>query len=226
MRWEPYPASPRTVTFPNATTGEVLVVSGTEFAHAQSIDLAAGAYTVTVGAGESRVVGASGVQVAGSVGGTGWSGSLTNAITGVDATYATPQVILRYNTTFCPASVDSPPFTPTGNVTFLLAKGNVTTADITDTLQSAITTAIATALDITEPDRVSIDTVKPSPRREKEVNMVVHVEHDDTDRNSIASKTADVATAVKTTLNGNNLNVCGCNAASLVNSEIQTSINS
>jgi hypothetical protein len=376
-----------TLQFPNATTGEVLVVSGTEFAHAQSIDLAAGAYTVTVGAGESRVVGASGVVVAGSAGGTAfvgnanyeelaydgvppadkWSasgiegscdatknnwgtGSATNGpnevacllqsngewwiqldltsekyvsgiitqgrnreftttppsyhyitnytvqvstdqsswseiqcqntdsngwcygntdhttqvtnyfkravtaryvrlfvedynkfpalrmsvvttsginqdITGTPTAYATPQVILRYNTTFCPASVDSPPFTPTGNVTFLLAKGNVTTTDITDTLQSAITTAIATALDITEPDRVSIDTVKPSPRREKEVNMVVHVEHDDTDRNSIASKTADVATAVKTTLNGNNLNVCGCNAASLVNSEIHMSIN-
>ena len=118
-----------------------------------------------------------------------------------------------------------PSFTATGNVTFLLAKGNVTTADITDALQTTIKSDIATALGITEADRVFIDQIKASPRRDKEVNMVVHVEHDDNDRDSIAGKTADVADAVKTTLNDSGLNVCGCNAASLVDSEIQTSIN-
>lgn len=147
---------------------------------------------------------------------------VNNDITGVVKTYRTPQVILRYDSEVCPS--DAPTFTPTGNVTFLLAKGNVTVGDITTPLQSTIKTDIATALGITEADRVFIDQIKASPRRDKEVNMVVHIEHGDTDRDSIAGKTTEVAAAVKDALNTGGLNVCGCNAASLVNQQVQTSI--
>lgn len=136
--------------------------------------------------------------------------------------YFFPQVILRYDSEVC--SSDAPTFAPTGNVTFLLAKGNVTVGDITDALKSSITTAIAGALGDIAADRVFIDHIKPSPRRDKEVNMVVHVEHDDTDRDTIAGKTTEVAAAVKDALNTGGLNVCGCNAASLVNQQVQTSI--
>lgn len=160
-----------------------------------------------------------------SIGGTdSVATGVENAITGTMTTYTAPQVVVQYHAIACPPASDEPTFTGTGNVTFLLAKGNVTIGDITDTLQSTIKTDVATALGITEPDRVFIDHVKASPRRDKEVNMVVHVEHDDTDRDTIAGQTNEVAAAVKATLNDSGLNVCGCNAASLVNQQVQTSI--
>ena len=107
--------------------------------------------------------------------------------------------------------------------------GNVTAAEVTAQLRTDIQTAIATALNIVDIARVFIDDPKASPRRDKEVNMVVHVEHDDSASgndaaDTIASKTSEVATAVKTTLNTGGLNVCGCNAASLVDQQVQTSI--
>jgi hypothetical protein len=147
-----------------------------------------------------------------------------NAITGTMTTYTAPQVIVQYHAIACPPASDEPTFTGTGNVTFLLAKGNVTDTEVTESLQSTIKADIAIALGIAEPDRVFIDQIKKSPRRDKEVNMVVHVEHDDTDRDAIADKTTQVAAAVKDALNAGGLNVCGCNAASLVNQQVQTSI--
>ena len=228
-----------TVTFPEATTGEVLVVSGTEYAYDSSIDLPAGSYTVTVGAGESKLTHATQGDVASSTGGTGWSGSLTNAITGVDATYNTPQVILRYNTEVCsdtstttPAPTP-PPYNNTHNVTFLLAKGNVSHTAITSPRQTSIQDAIAVNLTGGDATRVHIAEVKDSPRRPgQEANMVILVEADDSATSDesdkvdfIAGKADWVAAQVRGVLDAEGLNVCGCNAASLVNSEIQTSIN-
>lgn len=155
---------------------------------------------------------------------TGQKVNFDNAITGVLKPYAAPQVVVQYHAIACSSASDAPTFARAGNVTFLLAKGNVTDGDITDALKDRITTAIARALgDITE-DRVFIDHIKASPRRDKEVNMVVHVEHDDTDGDTIAGKTTEVAAAVKAALNTGGLNVCGCNAASLVDQQVQTSI--
>ena len=58
------------MNFSDATTGEVLVVSGTEFRHISDIALS-GEYTVTVGADASVVTDAAGAVVATSAGGTG-----------------------------------------------------------------------------------------------------------------------------------------------------------
>ena len=154
------------------------------------------------------------------------------AITGNMTTYTAPEVVVQYHAIACSSGGGgggAPTFTPTGNVTFLLAKGNVTAAEVTAQLRTDIQTAIATALNIVDIARVFIDDPKASPRRDKEVNMVVHVEHDDSASgndaaDTIASKTSEVATAVKTTLNTGGLNVCGCNAASLVDQQVQTSI--
>jgi hypothetical protein len=202
---------------------DVLVVSGSHYRFVTSLPVS-GAYTITVSsAGESSFLGPGSFGVS-SGGGTALGAGVDNAITGTMTSYTAPQVIVQYHAIACPPASDEPTFTGTGNVTFLLAKGNVTDTEVTESLQSTIKADIAIALGIAEPDRVFIDQIKKSPRRDKEVNMVVHVEHDDTDRDAIADKTTQVAAAVKDALNAGGLNVCGCNAASLVNQQVQTSI--
>tara|TARA_Y100000389_G_scaffold141002_1_gene138862 strand:+ start:195 stop:1133 length:939 start_codon:yes stop_codon:yes gene_type:complete len=164
---------------------------------------------------------------------------IASDITGAKQNYTTPQVILRYNTTVCsdtstttPAPTP-PPYNNTHNVTFLLAKGNVSHTAITSPRQTSIQTAIAGNLTGGDATRVHIAEVKDSPRRPgQEANMVILVEADDSATSDasdkvdfIAGKADWVAAQVRGVLDVEGLNVCGCNAASLVNSEIQTSIN-
>ena len=61
-----------TVTFPSATTGQALVVSGSEYKYFSGLDLS-GEYTVTVGTDTSVVTDAAGVNVATSAGGNVYS---------------------------------------------------------------------------------------------------------------------------------------------------------
>jgi len=246
-----------TLTFPASptTTADVLVLSGSEYRYVTNLNVS-GAYTITVASAagdESKFIGANSPGVS-SGGGTSYTASgFENAITGTLATYTTAQVVVKYHAIVCgdeqggggdeqgggggtPAPSPSPtppPFENTHNVTFLLAKGNVSYHTITPTLQTNIQTAIGGNLTGGDTTRVHIVEVKDSPRRPgQEANMVILVEADDSatsdasDKHAFIAGKADwVAAQVRDVLDTAGMNVCGCNAASLVDSEIQTSIN-
>lgn len=65
----PEGSSSYTLNFPTATSGEVLVVSGTEFLHLPGVTFSYGEYTVTVGGDTSVITDAAGAVVATSAGG-------------------------------------------------------------------------------------------------------------------------------------------------------------
>ena len=155
------------------------------------------------------------------------AGIFAHGITGAMTEYNTPTAIIRYDTCGYPP----PPVVihVTQNVTFLLSNGNVSHTRIDAAIRDSIREALAGNLTGGDTVRVHVARVKDSPRRPgKEANMVVLVGGDDSDTpdgHAFLRHRADwVGAVVRQELEQNSLVVCGCNAASFMDGNIQMSV--
>tara|TARA_X000000368_G_scaffold392377_1_gene357077 strand:- start:599 stop:3328 length:2730 start_codon:yes stop_codon:yes gene_type:complete len=154
-------------------------------------------------------------------------GIFAHAITGTMTEYNTPHAIIRYDVCGYPPPVVK--IDVTQNVTFLLAKGNVSYTGINAAIEDSIREALAGNLTGGDTARVHVVHVKDSPRRPgKEANMVLLVGGDDSDTpdgHAFLRQKADwVGGVVRQELEQNSFVVCGCNAASFMDGDIQVSV--